>query len=400
MNSVEHSQNTGATAAVVATTQRIETYPIEFTGSGSEYFRVWIVNVLLTLVTLGIYSPWAKVRTIKYFYSNTLVAGHSFDFHGEPRKMFRGMALVGVFFLIYSWALDFSGFAALVALGAFLVLAPTLLMSAMRFRLANTSWRGLRFHFLGDKKGAYQTLLPPLVLLLLPTTLMAFAGGTDTEEVNAAAESFLGLFGLSYLLLLAALPYFLWRLKGYQHNHFAYGGLRSELRAGARSFYMMALGALGVALLGLIALGLVAVVLVPYSAWSGSAGGALRSVFWALVPLIFIGIIYFNIVPRAFWQARLQNLVWSRTGNNYFRFKSSLPVGAYIWLQFKNYLLILVTLGFYWPFAVVATKRAKLEAITLQSRADLDALADHAARKQAEAAGDAAADMFDLDIGI
>jgi uncharacterized membrane protein YjgN (DUF898 family) len=396
MNSVEHSQNTGVTAAAAPARRQIEVYPFEFSATGSEYFRVWIVNLLLTLVTLGLYSPWAKVRSIKYFYSNTLVDGHSFDFHGEPRKMFRGMALVGVFFLIYSWALDFSGIAALVALAAFLFLAPTLLMSAMRFRLANTSWRGLRFQFMGDKTNAYKTLLPPLVLLLLPTTMMAFVGGSGKEEANAAAESFLAVFGVSYLLLLAGLPYFLWRLKSYQHNHFAYGGLRSELRTGARSFYMVALGALGVALLGLLVLGLTGAIIVP----AGAVTGSKTAVFFAIVPLIIVGIIYFNIVPRAFWQARVQNLVWSRTGNNYFRFKSELPVGSYIWLQFKNYLLILVTLGFYWPFAVVATKRAKLDAMSLHSRVELDTLADHAARKQADAAGDAAADMFDMDIGI
>lgn len=42
-----------------------------FTGTGSEYFRIWIVNLLLSIVTLGIYSAWAKVRRMKYFYRNT-----------------------------------------------------------------------------------------------------------------------------------------------------------------------------------------------------------------------------------------------------------------------------------------------------------------------------------------
>src|SRR5436305_11873488 len=42
--------------------------PLSFTGSGSEYFRIWIVNALLSIITLGIYSAWAKVRTLQYFY--------------------------------------------------------------------------------------------------------------------------------------------------------------------------------------------------------------------------------------------------------------------------------------------------------------------------------------------
>ena len=32
---------------------------IVFTGKASEYFGIWIVNVLLTILTLGIYSAWA-----------------------------------------------------------------------------------------------------------------------------------------------------------------------------------------------------------------------------------------------------------------------------------------------------------------------------------------------------
>ena len=118
------------------------------------------------------------------------------------------------------------------------------------------------------------------------------------------------------------------------------------------------------------------------------------------MPLIFIGFIFFNIVPRSFWQARTQNLVWSRTGNNQFRFKSTLSARSFIWLQFKNYLLILLTLGFYWPFAVVATKRAKLDAMAVHTRVDIDELADNANHRATDAAGDAAADLFDADLGI
>ena len=37
--------------------QNIDAHPLEFTGSGGEYFRVWIVNVLLGILTLGFYTP-------------------------------------------------------------------------------------------------------------------------------------------------------------------------------------------------------------------------------------------------------------------------------------------------------------------------------------------------------
>ena len=49
----------------------IEAHAVRFTGLGSEYFRVWIVNVLLMLATLGLYTPFARYRSIKYFYGYT-----------------------------------------------------------------------------------------------------------------------------------------------------------------------------------------------------------------------------------------------------------------------------------------------------------------------------------------
>ena len=55
-----------------------------FTGSGQEYFRIWIVNLMLTVATLGIYSAWAKVRRLQYFDRNTQLGGAVFDFRGNP----------------------------------------------------------------------------------------------------------------------------------------------------------------------------------------------------------------------------------------------------------------------------------------------------------------------------
>lgn len=69
-----------------------------FTGSGSEYFRIWIVNLLLTLVTLGIYSAWAKVRRTRYFYDSTRVAGSSFEYHGNPVAILKGRLVAVAFF--------------------------------------------------------------------------------------------------------------------------------------------------------------------------------------------------------------------------------------------------------------------------------------------------------------
>ena len=92
------------------------TLAIRFTGAGSEYFRIWIVNLLLLIVTFGIYWPWAKVRRLRYFMHNTLVDGDPLDFHGDPKQMLKGWALVGVLFAMYNVASSASALANLVGL--------------------------------------------------------------------------------------------------------------------------------------------------------------------------------------------------------------------------------------------------------------------------------------------
>ncbi len=62
----------------------------KFTGQAGEYFRIWIVNICLTLVTLGIYSAWAKVRRKRYFYGNTLLNEAGFDYLADPKAILRG----------------------------------------------------------------------------------------------------------------------------------------------------------------------------------------------------------------------------------------------------------------------------------------------------------------------
>jgi uncharacterized membrane protein YjgN (DUF898 family) len=64
------SQRWGAAKMQDKTLKPIE---LEFNGKAGEYFRIWIVNVLLSIVTLGIYSAWSKVRNKQPFKDNSLL---------------------------------------------------------------------------------------------------------------------------------------------------------------------------------------------------------------------------------------------------------------------------------------------------------------------------------------
>ncbi|WP_076999872.1 YjgN family protein [Variovorax sp. KK3] len=375
-----------------------EQHPIEFTASGSEYFRIWIVNLLLIVVTLGIYLPWAKVRKLKYFYSNTWVGGDALDFHGEPVKMLRGTLIAAGFLIAYSVGSNFSGWAALVAALAFVALWPALFRASMRFRLANTSWRGLRFHFAGDLRGAYASMLPPLALALLP---VALAGAMGSVPADADARPELppmlgGVVGICMLAFMAGIPYFLWRIRRYQHDHYAIGPLQTRLKADLGVLYGIFIKLIGISFVAAI----VVFVAVGLFAFIGRKAGMGVGFVVTAALAGFAGILLLNILPKSYLQVRLQNLLWSTTGNEVLRFDSQLKLGGYLGLQCRNYLLIFLTLGFYWPFAVVKTRRAQLEAVALHTRVGLDQISQVARREDPGAAGDMAADLFGLDIGM
>ncbi len=65
-------------------------YALAFFGKGSEFFKIQIVNAILTILTLGLYYPWAKEKTLKYLYSKNTFEATPFVFSGTGKEMFRG----------------------------------------------------------------------------------------------------------------------------------------------------------------------------------------------------------------------------------------------------------------------------------------------------------------------
>nr|WP_315240376.1 YjgN family protein [uncultured Albidiferax sp.] len=389
-----------ATVATPATTTPPSAAPtvplgIVFTGSGSEYFRIWIVNLLLTLVTLGIYYPWAKVRRLRYFYGNTQVDGAALDFHGNPKKMLKGSALVAVLFGLYSLAGQFSPEAGLVALVLVALIAPALVRASMQFRLANTSWRGLRFRFTGPMPAVYQAVLPLYVPAVLILGFVAVAL-PDTGEVPNPITFGATLLGL-LAVTLAVQPWTLWKLKQYQHTHYAFATQQTRFTATPWSFYKLALKVCGFALLA-IALPVAAIAVMAFTAPSLQQGLRGLSPLAALLPFLLMLLVFVAVKPYA--TSRAQNLVWNHTGNHDLQFHSDLRLVPLLWLSLKNWLLVLLTLGLYWPFAAIAMARIRLEAVSIATRIAPDTLVGQRPHGSTDAAGDAAGDMLGFDLGL
>jgi len=210
------------------------------------------------------------------------------------------------------------------------------------------------------------------------------------------------------LVMIAIVPWLLWRLKKYQHDHYAFAQWQTQLRAGPASFYGLFFKTIGVALLAFAAfIGAVLLLVTVFgmaaflTRGNGGEGGAgsVVAVFVTVVAAV-IGLLVVQILPRPYLTSRLQNLVWSRTGNRAMRFRSELKFVPLLGLTLKNWLLMVLTLGLYWPFAAVALARMRLDAVSIETRDDPATLYERARPADGDAAGDAAADLLDFDIGL
>jgi uncharacterized membrane protein YjgN (DUF898 family) len=375
--------------------------PVSFTGSGSEYFRIWIVNLLLTIVTLGLYHPWAKVRRLRYFYGNTHIGDHTLDFHGNPTRMLRGFLLLGALLLLYTVAGKVSPTAGLIAFVIVAAVWPALFRAGQRFRLANTSWRGLRFRFIGSVGGAYRAMLP----LFVPSGLFLAVTPYLMTEAGQPLPGKGGLFAFFPLVIMLLLPLFLWLLKKYQHDGYAFADNQTALRTGAGSFYLVFLKTLGVSVAIGICGGIVVAVLGGGAVW-GLIGRNARnpSTVGAAIVAIALGafLVYVAVIAvvQPYATSRLQNLVWNATRSTDIAFVSALKFRPLLWLTVKNWLLILITLGLYFPFATIAMARLRLQAVTVHTRFDPDEFASRASERVDDATGDAAGDLFGIDIGL
>ena len=332
----------------------------KFVGDGSEYFRIWIVNVFLSIITLGVYSAWAKVRREQYFHRNLMLDGSGFDYHGKPMAILKGRIVAVLLLGGLSAAQHFSPLAYGIAILCLLPVAPWLAVKAFRFRAYNTSYRGLRFSFHGTYGQAFKV--------------------------------FIGYGLLATVTLWLAFPVFYRQLRKFILDNTRFGTTAFDCSVTTGAIYKIFLlpGAIIVVLF--LALGALAAIA------AGAGGGAFAALGFAflLIPLLLV---LSQAVVMPYVAARTNNAIWSTTRLGSHQFVSRLPVGGYIGLTVVNWLAIIFTLGLFIPWARVRVARFRAEYLALEVDGSLDAFVAGEAGA-ATALGDEAAEMFDLDIGL
>lgn len=382
----------------------IAAYPLEFTGSGGEYFRVWIVNVLLSIVTLGFYTPLARRRTAQYFYGHTMVADSPLEFTAQTRRMLVGFILFVALYAAFKLAAETGQDSAVTVMligGA--VLAPYFWGSAMRFRFNATRWRGVRLQFTAGWGEVYRASWPAFLLALFWAGGLALFGALMPEARGGAgvgrAFAVLGATLLLSLLCAIRLEY---NYKSLMVARGRIGGQPGRWKPQFSDFVRIWLATVGVFLVAVV---LVAVVLVAgvggsFALLQGVKDGGARAVLVGIaVGLLSLFLLFLASAPaRAYREARMFQLVWNNIGvSQVARFKCGLKPWRYVGLRVKNVLLSLLTLGFYRPFAKVSEYRMKTHSVTLHVKGGLDQLAGQLAREE-QAVGDAIADAIGLEL--
>ncbi|MDB6181968.1 YjgN family protein [Paracoccus fistulariae] len=342
-----------------------EQHQIRFTGDAKTYFGIWIVNILLSIVTLGIYSAWAKVRTQRYFNQNTLIDDRRFDYHATGKQLLIGRLLV-VLFLILT---------AVPVLGAVLLLGlivalPWLINRSLAFHARMTSFSGVRFGFDGSYGRAF------LVFMLYPL--------------------------LSVLTLFLFTPFLSRASHRYVLNNARYGtarfGFDSPIGPFYAAFLLSALTGVALACIAFIALGGVGMyqqfmLAVQYGA-TPQAGSE-------MIILVLYASLFIGLLPAGFiYQAFLRNAVYSNiTLQGGHRFVSTVKPLHMVWIAMSNAVLSVISLGLLYPWAKVRMARYLADSTQVKVAGSFDVFVGIEEGK-VTSVGDAYTDIEGIDLGL
>lgn len=344
MNTVSYTASSGRTA------------PVVFSGESLAYLKLWLVNLLLSIVTLGIYSAWAKVRNNQYLFGHTSVEGHRLQYLATPMQILRGRMIAVLVFAAYLVLSSLNPALSILMTLLFLIAMPWLILQGLRFTLRMTAYRNVRFSF----DASYGGILVHFILLPL-----------------------IGVFTL-YL----AMPWVIQRIQKFIYDNVSYGGLRFSLPSSAGYYYKVIL----LCLLVVIGAGVILAVLMG-GIFIGDANPEL------ILPL-FALLMFLNFAIAGLYQSMIRNHIMNCLHlGTLVSFRSNLNPLSFTWLMLTNALLLILTLGLAYPVTQIRKNRMLADATEVQLQEGIDQLVNTVASSDS-AIGEEAAGLFDTDLSL
>lgn len=380
----------------------------EFNGNASEYFKIWIVNIALSIVSLGIYSAWAKVRTKRYFYGNTTLDGSSFEYHADPLNILKGRLIVLAVIIVYMFATQFVPMLEAAFFLVYMVGLPWMVVKSLQFNAHNSSYRNIRFDFDG--------------------TLME------------AAIVFIGVGLLTIVTLGLATPYFIKRFKQFSIENSYFGTTPFSFSATGGDFYRIYLKAMIIPLI----IGVLAAIAIPaYQAvnssqapmdqveqmqemtleqkqaemqrqieeitananMQGNAGGQVNvpaeleaGASMAVAATVVITMAFYLLIG-IYIQTRTANLVLCSAALEDHKLVSTLRVRNMFYIYATNIIAAIISLGLLLPWCKIRLTRYRLNNLSFVAQGDIDGFIANEQDNVKATAGEFA-DAFDIDMGF
>jgi uncharacterized membrane protein YjgN (DUF898 family) len=281
-----------------------------FHGDVRTLFQIQMVNMLLVMLTLGVYSFWARVRVRRYLLSETELDGDRFQYHGTGRELFLGALKAALVFGAPLAAVNVLGLMArglavvellvsVVTYAGLLAFIAVATVGARGYRLSRTSWRGIRFGFRGRVREFVKIFVGGSIVIVVTFSLFA--------------------------------PVFFIRRYGYltSHSWFGSGRFRFDGRSDA--------------------------------------------LFWPYVKMLVLAIPTLGLSFFTYL-AQQQRHFWNHTTFADARFRSTVTTGGLLSLHVVGILAVVTSLGLAWPWVVVRKWRYRLDNLRLEGPLNLEAI--------------------------
>ncbi|MCF0071890.1 DUF898 domain-containing protein [Dyadobacter sp. CY261] len=310
-----------------------ETRQLSFHGEGAKLFGIYIVNILLTFITLGIYYPWAKAALLKYMYEESEFEGSRFTFHGTGNEMFKGFIkaigiFLGLYCLLFLALLSSSMVVKMLGVAVFyiglLILIPIAIHGALRYRTSRSSWRGIHFGYRGDRKEF-------LKMFIVGSLITIFTFGT---------------YGAWFII----------EIRKYIFKHLRFGNITFSYEGEGAAFFWL------------------------------NVKGYFLSIFT-------LGIYAFWYAKDLF--AYYVDNIRMYQGDTKLNFRSTATGGAYFQLVIVNLLIIVLSLGLATPWAIVRAMHFVFNNIHIDGPMDVNSITQTEA-DYTDATGEDLADMIDI----
>jgi uncharacterized membrane protein YjgN (DUF898 family) len=340
----------------------LTTYRFDFTGRTGEYFRIWVVSLFLSVLTLGIYSAWGKVRKKRYLYSHTGLDGTGFEFRATPLAILRGRVIALVLLGGFALSSHVLPIMQLVFVIILVALTPWIVVAASRFNARNSAWRNISF---------------------------GFDGG-----IGEAARIFLALGALAVVTLGLAYPYARMRRARFiiEHHRFGDTQMRADVATGG---FILAYLLAALMMIGIVVL--FSALLTALVLKSAAAGRHQPPGMIALAPLAMMYIAY--IAVYAFLRAQIGNLTLNGVLVGPLRCRSTLRARDLIWLYLSNIVAILATIGLATAWVTIRMARYRARNLYLIGEATPGVFLGRPA-SDSSATGSEVSDLFDVDVSL